>query len=396
MSSIVSFQRQLIEQAQAHVEQGRYTQAASLLERIIHHPRLDPQTAAEANFLLSQVRFACADMSGAEKSARLAVNASADNPEYHFVLARALEEDGESDEALSHYAVAARLAPNDNRKVLQYARVVAEQKSPSRGIRLMQTVYARQSDDPQVVASVVEGLMANDQMEEAELVVKQVMYRHGDDQRFRLIRDRFRALRCEMLLCQKSRGSDGSSEVIPYRNPAVLAMGKPGGARRPNRDDANDPPKPVAKRPVAVEPIAIDEGMTTLEVLRRSGGGVTASIYDSLGLLGKVDSDSQAREIAAFLADADSLARVVRELPVPSRKLLKTLVQLGGYVPATAVFQTTGPDAPPPDFAQPLFAAGLASFGRTTRKRRQPMVISIPVDLLGRLARILKVKGTLE
>ena len=335
-------------------------------------------------------------MSGAEQSARLAVNASADNPEYHFVLARVLEEDGDADAALSHYAVAARLAPHDDRKVLQYARVVAQQKSPTRGVRLMQTVYARQSDDPEIVASVVDGLMANDQMEEAELVVKQAMYRHGDDQRFRLIRDRFRSLRCEMLLTRSARGTDGSSEVIPYRNPAVLAMGKPGGAKRPDRDESLSSRKESIKRSGPIQPIAIDEGMTTLEVLRRSGAGVTASIYDSLGLLGKVDSDSQAREIAAFLTDADSLARVVRELPAASRKLLKTLVQLGGYVPATAVFQTTGPGAPPPDFAQPLFATGLASFGRTTRKRRQPMVISIPIDLLGRLARILKVKGTLE
>jgi len=396
VSHIVSFQRQLMDQAKAQIERGRYSEAALLLDRVIHHPRLEPEMGAEANFLLSQIHFACADVSEAEKSARLAVSASEENPDYHFILARALEEDGDDDEALNHYAVAARLAPEDSHKVLQYARVVARQKSPSRGVRLMQSVYARQCDDPAVVASVVEGLMANEQMEEAELVVRQVMYRHGDDVRFRRIRDRFRSLRCEMLLGRKPIGSDGSSEVIPYRNPQVLAMGKPGGARRPNRDESTPPPKPPVKRPVSFDPIAIDEGMTTLEVLRRSGAGVIASIYDSLGLLGKVESDSQAREIAAFLADADSLARVVKELPAASRKLLKTLVQLGGYVPATAVFQTTGPDAPPPDFAQPLFASGLASFGRTTRTRRQPMVVSIPVDLLGRLSRILKIKGTLE
>jgi Flp pilus assembly protein TadD len=396
VSHIVSFQRQLMNQAKAQIDRGRYSEAAHLLDRVIHHPRLEPEMGAEANFLLSQIHFACADVGEAERSARLAVNASDENPDYHFILARALEEDGDENEALNHYAVAARLAPEDSHKVLSYARVVAKQKSSSRGVRLMQSVYARKSDDPSVVASVVEGLMANDQVEEAELVVRQVMYRHGEDVRFRRIRDRFRSLRCEMLLGRKAMGSDGSCEVVPYRNPRVLAMGKPGGARRPNRDDSTPPPKPPVKRPISFEPIAIDEGMTTLEILRRSGGGVIGGIYDSLGLLGKIESDSQAREIAAFLADADSLARVVRELPTASRKLLKTLVQLGGYVPATAVFQTTGPDAPPPDFAQPLFAAGLASFGRTTRNRRRPMVIAIPVDLLGRLARILKIKGSLE
>jgi hypothetical protein len=70
--------------------------------------------------------------------------------------------------------------------------------------------------------------------------------------------------------------------------------------------------------------------------------------------------------------------------------LLATLVQLGGYVPATTVFQTTGSDAPPPDYAQSLISLGLVVFGQSTRGRRS-MVLAVPVDLLGRLARVLKV-----
>jgi hypothetical protein len=354
---------------------------------MVHHPKLEPTLAAEANFLLAQVRFALADLAGAEASARRAVAIESDNPNYRVFLAQSLEEQG-SDEADTHFSQAARLSPDDPHVVLSFARNVAERKDKEQGVRLMESAYASAPDDPEIVESVVEGLLQNDRLDEAELVVTQALYRHGADRRFRRIRDRFRARRCELLLAGKAKGSDGAMEVVPYRNP-ILSSRKPGGAKKPDRSKA-PPPVAPAPAPVRMAPTSIDEGMSLLEILRRSGSAMSASIYQSLGLLGKDEFEMQAREIAAYLADADSLERVVRELSAPSRKLLSTLVQLGGYVPATTVFQTTGPDAPPPDYAQSLLALGLVAFGQSTRGRR-PMVLAVPVDLLGRLARILKV-----
>jgi hypothetical protein len=63
---------------------------------------------------------------------------------------------------------------------------------------------------------------------------------------------------------------------------------------------------------------------------------------------------------------------------------------MGGYVPAAALFQTEGPDAPPPDYAQPLLSAGLVFFGRPVRGR--VMMAAVPVDLLGKLMKILRIR----
>ncbi len=387
MSAFVSFPQRLLERARDQVRRGRLVEAASTLDHIVHHPKLEPAIASEANFLLAQVRFSLADLAGAEDSARRALAIDSENADYHHLLAQSLE-DRDTDEASNHYSHAARLSPDDPHKVISFAKSVAERKDRDQGIRLMESAYANAPDDPRIVESVVDGLMDNDRLDEAELVVTQVLYRHGHDRRFRQIRDRFRARRCEMLLAGRAKGSDGAMEVVPYRNP-ILSSRKPGGAKKPDRSKSGSPPA-TPPAPVRMTPVAIDEGMSLLEILRRSGSAASSSIYHSLGLLGKEDFESQAREISAYLTDAESLERVVRELPAASRKLLATLVQLGGYVPATTVFQTTGPDAPPPDYAQSLISLGLVVFGQSTRGRR-PMVLAVPVDLLGRLARILKV-----
>jgi tetratricopeptide (TPR) repeat protein len=386
MSSFVSFPQRLLERARDQIRRGGLAEAARTLDHIIHHPKLDPAIACEGNFLLAQVRFALADLSGAEQSARKALALDADNPDYHHLLGRMLEE-SDSDQAGEHFSQAARLSPNDPRKVLSFGKSIADRKDHEQGVRLIESAYAHAPDDPDVVESVMDGLLDHGRIDEAELVVTQALYRHIDDRRFRLIRDRFRARRCELMLTKRAKGSDGAMEIIPYRNP-ILSARKPGGAKRPDR--SKTPPAPPVPGPVRTTPTAIDEGMSLLEILRRSGSAASSSIYHSLGLLGKDDFESQAREIASFLSDADSLERIIRDLPPASRKLLGTLVQLGGYVPATTVFQTTGVDAPPPDYAQSLIALGLVVFGQSTRGRR-PMVLAVPFDLLGRLARILKV-----
>jgi hypothetical protein len=253
----------------------------------------------------------------------------------------------------------------------------------------MQSAYADHVDDPQIVAAVVDGYMDQNRWDDAELVIRQVMYRHGQDARFRRIHDRFRAAFCEMRLRQPTV-EVAPSECVPYRNPALMASSKPGGARRPDRDETPRRPQKPAASSTRSEPPVIDEGMSCLELLRRSGTAASATIYDALGLLGKEEPREQAADVASFLADADTLAHLVRGLPLASRRLLKTLVSMGGYVPAAALFQTEGPDAPPPDYAQPLLSAGLVFFGRPVRGR--VMMAAVPVDLLGKLMKILRIR----
>lgn len=393
MGSVIGFQQRLFEQATLLVDQGRFADACKLLDQLISQPSLPPHLAAEAHFLLAQARYAQANWAAAKSSAERALRSDKGNPDYHFMLAETLDEDGQSQSALGHFAQAARLAPEDPRKVLRYARAVAEHKNADRGVRLMESVYRQHGDDPEVVANVVAGLVENGRLDDAELVVTQTMYRHGDDPRFRRLRDRLRAYRCELVLrgTPQAERAEETAGVVAYRNLSVHAMGKPGGARRPDRSQGSQPPKESSPAPASLRPVAVDPGMTVLEILRRGGEGMVRSISEGLGLVVKEEGSAQVRDLARFLADIDSLDRVVRDLPDDSRRLLTTLVRAGGYVPASTLFQTTGASAPPPDYVLPLLSCGLVYFGRPTRGK-QKLVVTIPEDLLPRLARVLDVE----
>lgn len=397
MSGTLRFESRLIDLAREYLEGGRLAACREVLSRVLSFPSLSPQDAAEANYLLAHVHFETSNLDHAAESLRASVRDNPTNAEYQFLLAQTLEEADESHEALDHFAAAVRLDPADGRKVAGYARVLARVKDASQGLRLLGSAYRSHAAEPSVVEEVVECLLENDRFDDAELVVCQTTYRYGSDRRFRRLRDRFRARSLEARLFRKARGSDGASEILPFRNPASLSLNKPGGARRPKRDQSTDgvpAQKDVPAKPSASGPVAMDEGMTLTEVLRRAGSSCVAGIYDTLGLFGKLDEQERRRDVVGALSDCDNLAAIVRRLPSASRRLLTSVVRLGGYVPATAAFQTTGPDAPPPDFAQPLLAAGLMYFGRSTKRRAKtnPLMLVIPIDLLGRLARVLGVK----
>lgn len=397
MSGTLRFESRLIDLAREYFDAGRLSACREVLSRVLSFASLPPDEAAQANYLLAQVHFETSDIENATQSLRESVRANPNNADYRFRLAQALEESEESQEALGHYAAAVRLDPGDGRKVTGYARVLARVKNADQGLRLLGCAYRSHGAEPAVVEEVVEGLLENDRLDDAELVVRQASYRYGQDHGFRRLRDRFRTRSLESRLYRKPINCDGASEILPFRNPSNLSLSKPGGARRPKRDEnfvAAPASKESSTHPAARGPIAVDEGMTLPEILRRSGSSCVAGIYDNLGLMGKTDPSQRSRDVVGALSDNDNLASIVRGLPLASRRLLKSVVQLGGYVPAAAVFQTAGPDAPPPDFAQPLLAAGLVYFGRSTKRRanKNPLMLVVPIDLLGRLARVLRVK----
>lgn len=395
MAGTLRFDSHLIDLSRSYLDSGRIDAALSLLNRILSMPSLPPERAAEANFLLARARIAASQLDAAAQSLRRTLERTPDDADSHYLLAQALDQSNEGADALPHYAKAAQLDPADGRKVASYARALARKKDRGRGVRLLQSAYADHASNPDVVEAVVQGLVENDEIEEAELVVAQSAYRHGADHRFRRLREWVRIRTLETRLYGGVRGSDGASEVLEFRNPESNSQRKPGGAKRPRRD--GEPPEGPAEAPrprPASRPVALDQGMKLVEILRRSGAAQVGAVYENLGLIGKRGSADQIAEIASAFAEQETLAAVVRDLPRASRKLLKTLVQLGGYVPASAVFQFDGPDAPPPDYLQPLVAKGLAYFGRSTKSRRSggAMVVATPADLVGRLARVLKVK----
>jgi hypothetical protein len=131
--------------------------------------------------------------------------------------------------------------------------------------------------------------------------------------------------------------------------------------------------------------------MTISEVLKRMGRNAALSVGEALGLFGKEAPRDVRKEIAAAFDDQGFVQRQVQSLPTETRRLLRTVIRAGGFMPASVLFQNTGPDAPPPDYVQPLVERGLLFFGREKASSTK-LVAMVPADLIAPLARALKVK----
>ena len=151
---------------------------------------------------------------------------------------------------------------------------------------------------------------------------------------------------------------------------------------------------PQRRQETAPAPLRLSPESSLKEILKAGGRAYTERVYHELGLMGKSRSDHQRAAVCTVLMEKAFLASLVRRLPASSRKLLRTVVAAGGFVPMTVLFQNTGPDAPPPDYAQPLVACGLVYFGldgSSRRKANPPSVAVVPVDLLHKLASLMRI-----
>lgn len=439
MTAIVPMDRALLELASHSLRFFQYDKAVRILSRLIGRPELPPAIAAEANRLLAEAHFRRAEYEQARDRLEESLDRDPENAESHFLLAQTIEheEEDEAQDALVHYEWAAALAPADARKRSAYGRRLAVEDA-DRGLAVLEETYQQHATDPVVVRDFVLALLESGRHDDAELLLAQAAYRHGDDRRIRGLRRLIQLRRWED--CAERAGHDregrrprpvprgpghdasrrhpreserragtGSDSprmrsssrqrqhageagpvLLPFRNFAGERPGDEREKKRSSRPRKND--APAAKESDGLP--LYDREMRLLEVLKLAGAGQVAVIYESLGLMGKVRTDHRRREISQALMQAPFVNAVVRELPAASRRVLRTLVRAGGFVPLGVLFQNTGPEAPPPDYVQPLIRNGLVYLGRDKKSKSKagpPPVAMVPADLHLILAAVLRV-----
>jgi hypothetical protein len=254
----------------------------------------------------------------------------------------------------------------------------------------MEKAYADHGGDPRVVSDFAQTLIEADRPDDAELLVVQACDRHSDDRRFSRLRQTIRQRIWHQRVNESGERSsrrDGPRATIPFRSFGGQDAPRPRGNRRifSLSSSASKPKAPPPGPPV------LTPTMTIAEVLKRMGKNASLAVGEALGLFGKEGPKDIRKEIAAAFAELAFVRRVVQSLPTETRRLLRTVVRAGGYMPASVLFQNTGPDAPPPDYVQPLVEQGLLFFGR--EKASSPKLVAlVPSDLLAALAKALRVK----
>lgn len=394
-TSILNFGRELLSLCKQHLACRRNVDALRLLRRLLDLPELPPGIAAEANFLLAEIHLNHSDYKSASEKLKQAMSHDPDNADCRILLARCAEQDEEEvqenrdRQALKYLAAACKLSPEDQSKQSAYGLKLTQVGQAKKGIKLLETSYQSASDDPNVVEDFVVGLLEVDRVEDAELVVTQANYRNRDNNRFRPIRQRLEQRLREARLLGRRSAPNGDGAVLPFRNFGGSAP-KPRGQKPPKHRELPPPPE----EPVITTPVVLRSDMTLAEVLKRTGAPRTSAIYEMLGLVGKNRADYQRSEIAAVLLQRVFLNRLIKQMPPASKKLLKTLVQAGGYLPASVLYQNTGIDAPPSDHALPLLHLGLVYFGKESGRvpKNGPRLFAvIPADLMDRLMTVFKI-----
>lgn len=405
MLLVLSMARRLLQLGRKRLEQFQRDEGLRILRRLLTLPNVPPAVLAKANFLIAQVQYDHEEFQAAHERLAQVVTQAPNNANYHFWLAASTENlpANNAKMSLAHYALAARLAPHDGRKTSVYACKLVATKARAKGLRLLEKVYVRHQNNAAVLENVVEGLLEADRVDDAELVVRRACYQHQDNPAFQSLKCRFRI---RMVQRKIEQGATRKVHGNPARNELVIEEGEDEPAiipfqvfgdrmrerarRRLNANQAkqNSRPEPV------VGPVPLTASMTLVETLKAVGANTTGLIYQALGLVGKNRVATQRRELEQVFGSRTFLTNVIKRLPDDSRKLLRTLVRAGGYVPASTLFQNTGPEAPPPDYVQPLLQRGLLFLGegtRTSTVAETPLVAMIPADLLRNIAVVLRV-----
>jgi len=261
------------------------------------------------------------------------------------------------------------------------------------GIAVMERAYVRHGRDPKVVSDFAQALIEADRTEDAELMVAQACDRNRDDRRFSRVRQSVQQRVWNRRISEPTGdGRSNRSEprsVVPFRS---FGGGSETPRPRGNRKviGFTSKPTPQAKTPTSGPPV-LTATMTIADVLKRMGRNTALSVGDALGLFGKEAPKDIRKEISAAFADHGFVRRQVQSLPTETRRLLRTVVRAGGFMPASVLFQNTGPDAPPPDYVQPLVEQGMLFFGREKASSTK-LVAMTPADLIAGLAKALRVK----
>jgi len=377
------------------LKRHRFSEGVRILRRLLDTPDLSPTLAADANQLLASVHYEHCDYAQTRRAAERAIQQNPANADAHFLLAEAAARDEfhpETEVALEHYEKAAELAPEDAAKQAAYGLQLVRTQRAAAGISVMEKAYVRHGRDPQIVSDFARALIEADRTEDAELMVAQACDRNRDDRRFSRVRQSVQQRVWNRRISQPSGdGRANRSEpraVIPFRSFGGPESPRPRGNRKILGFTSN--PSSKAKTPSAGPPV-LSPTMTISEVLKRMGRNVALSVGEALGLFGKEAPRDLRKEIAAAFDDQGFVQRQVQSLPTETRRLLRTVIRAGGFMPASVLFQNTGPDAPPPDYVQPLVERGVLFFGREKASSTK-LVAMTPADLIGGLAKALRVK----
>lgn len=389
MTAILSFSKSLLDLGRHYVANRRSTQGLQVLQRLVDMPQVPHATMAEANYLMGQIHFEKANYDLAEDCLLAALDSDDAHGDANFLLARVMQKlAGEADEmVVGQYRQAAKLDPSNAVRKCAYGRALIENRRPELGLRILKRAFAKNKQDPAVVEEVLHGLVALRNYDDAARILRGVAKRKKNDPRFQRLCTEFnrRRLKENWPVAKPQRRADAYVVPMPRRSEpaaAVVALETGTAFRIVAATQSRQLPK-----------LELNADDLLLDLLDRISIEQLGRIAQVVGCKPSERMDI-ANAIAQRLDSPESLKAIVQGLPAGSKKLLRTLLRVGGVVPAAVLEQNDDATAEPHP-ALALVDAGLVFVGPDRSAApgdNRPEIAIVPVDLHKRLAKLNRIK----
>ncbi len=224
-STTLGFVDHLLSRGRYFQQLGRTHDALRILGQLAGCRELPPAVAEEAQFRLGELQLRRKKHGRACRHLAAALRHAPDNPRYHFLLARALDNDRNGDlaRAAEHYRTSLALDPSQTDCLCAYGRLALRLNRAEEGLECLRAAARLAADDLKVLSQVVAGLRSADRTDEARGLLLAARFRHPRDGRYRRLWNdfQFHAARREQDAARAGAaiaGEDGPV-LLPFLRP---------------------------------------------------------------------------------------------------------------------------------------------------------------------------------
>jgi Tfp pilus assembly protein PilF len=255
MSMTLNLVDRLLAMGRTFQHLGRTHDARTALGKLAAFGDLPAATAEETQVRLAELHLSQRKYRRARRHLTAALLHQPTNARYHYLLATALDNDGQGDDnrAAEHYRKSLELDPEQPRCLGAYGLLLLRQGQTEDGLKALRRAGELAPDNPEAVGTLVEGLRREGLLDEARLALRAALFRNSRDARFHRLRSDFEY---HQLRQQQEAGRRRNRAGQGEDGPVLLPFVRPEAPSKPvhvvrkivRRDDASPPPAPHLAR----------------------------------------------------------------------------------------------------------------------------------------------------
>lgn len=221
MSRMLNVCEHLLNQGKTLQQLGRSYDALTVFHRLSSFRELPSDIAEETQARLAEIQLDRRKPVKARRHLLAALAYNPNNAHYHYVMATALrvaKDDPEQEErAEKHYRRSLDLNPDQLDCLADFGLFNLRRGHTDEGLASLREAWQK-SEDPKYLAKLVRGFRLSGKWKEARNEIRQALFRHPRDRRFRKLYNDFRYL----AWCRKQRRQQKQAQSLVNNEPVIL------------------------------------------------------------------------------------------------------------------------------------------------------------------------------